>query len=562
MRADRFTEDFIKTAKDGEHSDPDGLQLHVRGNSKLWIIVYNGRPFGERRKMKMSLGSFPKIGITEAKRRHLNALALIDEGKSPRQQRKEERGRGARVAGGERKQIVTLGEAITEFYKDSINRGRWGRNALGPYNTIMKNYFGLATKEPEADKPPVNLGEHKLMAMLARDVRPYHIDTLINPYWGKGKGKRKGMAEKMRSLIHGTFEREIDLERYFHRNPASWRKDAPLSRMLGPKVKSTPRPDVEYEAMPHIVQYLYNPPEIHRPSGYLTTAEAAYAVGRDTNTIRCARKRGWFPGVTKRPGSVFQNTSYLIPIAELKKHYPKFLHEPREINREDLTLYGRALLFTIFTSVRSSMACRLRWDQIKKTKQGVLIEFTGETATTESQHKTGKDSGDSYWVIVTDNVQAILDAERERQRRDNNQSEFVFVHGRTATGVDYRYGHTPNPNVLNTYLKRIVNRIPEVKKKDVTVHGIRTAFGSWATEEKGLTFDSDTVNLTWGHIIAAIRDNKANTSYLRNAKFISARRELMQEWEAHCLSLISEPPKQKQAVGDNITRLVPRSTRR
>jgi integrase len=560
MKTDRFTEDFIKTAKDGEHSDPDGLQLHVRGNSKLWITVYNGRPFGERRKMKLSLGSFPKVSIKDALREHLNAHALVDQGISPRKHRTEQRAQALREAGGERKDIVTFGEAITEFYKDSVNRGRWGRNAIGPYNTIMKNYLGLATKEPEAGKPPVKLGEHMLMPMLARDVRPHHVDTLLSPYWGKGEGKRNGIGQKMRSLIHGTFEREIDLERYFHRNPASWRKDAPLSRMLGPKVKSTPRPDVEYEAMPFIVQDLYNPPEVHRPAGYLTTREAADVTGRDVNTIRAAYKRGWFPGSTKRLGSVSQNTSRLIPIADLKKHYP-ILHEPREINREDLTLYSRALLFAIFTSARSSMVCKLRWDQIKKTKHGVLIEYTGETTTTKSEHKTGKDSGDSYWVIVTDNVQAILDAERERQRRDDNQREFVFVHGRTATGVDYRYGKTPHINVLNTYLKRVVNNIDEVKKKNVTVHGIRTAFGTWATEEKGLTFDSDVVNLTLGHIIAAIRDNKANTSYLRHANFIGVRRELMQEWEAHCLSLISEPPK-KQAVGDNITRLVPRSTRR
>jgi hypothetical protein len=84
------------------------------------------------------------------------------------------------------------------------------------------------------------------------------------------------------------------------------------------------------------------------------------------------------------------------------------------------------------------MACQLRWNQIKKTpKYGETIEYKGETADAESEHKTGR-GGESYIVIVTDNVRAILDAERERQIRYGMKIEpdgFVFVHGPNPHGT-------------------------------------------------------------------------------------------------------------------------------
>jgi hypothetical protein len=547
MKIDRFTEDFVKAAKDGFYRDPDGLLLYVRrnGNTKLWCTSYRGTPFGERRNVRLSLGPAAKIGIKEARRLHLNAQALIEQGKSPSQQRKEKLYQDARRTG-ERPELVTLGKAIAEFFKEAVDIGRWSKPKTIVLNAgIKENYFD----------------GHKLMDMLARDVRSHHIETLVGPYWKpKSLNGKPGIGKRARSLLHSTFEREIDLERYFHRNPASWRKHSPLSRRLGPPVKSTPRPDVRYEDVPHIVRYLHNLPQAQRLPGYLTTAEAAYATGRSIASIRAAKKRGLFPGVRQLPGYL-RNSSHtgywttrsnLIPVAELVKIFP-LVREPVMFEREDARLYAHVLLFVIFTSVRSDMACQLRWDQIKKhPKYGETIEYKGTTTTTDSEHKTGGD-GESYIVIVTDNVRAILDAERERQRAHNIDSKFVFVHGRTRAGVDSLYGRPTNTHTLNTYLKNAAKRIPDVQKKDITVHGIRTAFGTWATEEKGLSFDSDLVNLTLGHIIAAIRDNKANSSYLRHAQFINTRRALMVEWEAHCRSLISESPHQAVAAANVIS---------
>ena len=545
MKIKCFTEESVKTAADGFYQDSDGLVLYVRRNgvTKLWCTGYCGTRFNEPAHVRLSHGPATKISIKEAKRLHLNALALIDDGKSPRQQRKEQKSQRA----GERPELVTLGQAIAEFCTKAVDRGRWKPRTAAGYANVKKNH----------------LDGHKLMDMLALDVRPHHIETILDPYWGKGrdkneKKKRNGIGKKIRSLLHGTFERELDQERYFHRNPASWRKNAPLSQQIGPPVKSTPRPDVRYEDVPFIVRYLHNPPQAQRLPGYLTTTEAAYATDRSIASLRAAKKRGLFPGVRQLPGYLRNSThtgywstkSNLIPTAELVKQFP-LVREPLIFEREDARLYARMLLFVTFTCVRSEMACQLCWDQINKhPKYGETIEFKGATTTTDSEHKTG-DDGESYIVIVTPGVRAILDAERERQSAHNIDSKFVFVHGRGHAGLDRYYKHTVNKNTLNTYLKNAAKRIPDVKKKVVTVHGLRTAFGTWATEEKGLSFDSNVVNLTLGHIIAAIRDNKANSSYLRHAQFINVRRALMMEWEAHCLSLISEP-LQQAVVANNV----------
>jgi hypothetical protein len=65
--------------KTGRHAVGDGLYLEVRPGSKLWMFRYSFH--GKRR--QMSVGSYPQVTLTDARRIAGRYLVTIREGKDP-----------------------------------------------------------------------------------------------------------------------------------------------------------------------------------------------------------------------------------------------------------------------------------------------------------------------------------------------------------------------------------------------------------------------------------------------------------------------------------------------
>jgi Arm DNA-binding domain len=75
-----LTELTVKRAKEGRHVDGDGLMLVVRPTGKKsWVLRYQMN--GIRR--DMGLGSYPEIGLKEARQRTADARRMIEAGKDP-----------------------------------------------------------------------------------------------------------------------------------------------------------------------------------------------------------------------------------------------------------------------------------------------------------------------------------------------------------------------------------------------------------------------------------------------------------------------------------------------
>src|SRR5262249_49927275 len=155
---------------DGFYQDLDGLYLLVRrnGGSKSWGGFYNGRPFGEQRNQRFTIGPAQgrkKVSIRDAKRAWLDALNLIDKGINPFQHKKDERSRRFQAAS-ERKASVSLGEAILEFIQGKIDDGAWtpgtGKQIYNP-NPDCRRTAGTWA---------LHLEHLPIMKMNAADVRP------------------------------------------------------------------------------------------------------------------------------------------------------------------------------------------------------------------------------------------------------------------------------------------------------------------------------------------------------------------------------------------------------
>ena len=76
------------TAKEFTLADSDGLFLNVTAQgSKIWHFRY----YWEGRQKRMSFGSYPQVGLRDARERRDEARALIAQGYNPCEQRKQQR---------------------------------------------------------------------------------------------------------------------------------------------------------------------------------------------------------------------------------------------------------------------------------------------------------------------------------------------------------------------------------------------------------------------------------------------------------------------------------------
>ncbi len=190
----KLTELGVKSAKEGQHGDGDGLMLVVRASGKKsWLLRYQVN--GARR--DMGLGRYPEISLKEARQRALDARRLIGGGSDPIEAR-----RAARKAA---KPIPTFGEIAALVIADAQNkttnekvRYQWARH-LGP-----------AYSGPLLDRP-------------VHEITTLEIAAALAPIWRT----KPEVARKAYPAIRRVFDRARVILRDEHgvdmnRNPAEW----------------------------------------------------------------------------------------------------------------------------------------------------------------------------------------------------------------------------------------------------------------------------------------------------------------------------------------------------
>jgi integrase len=531
----RLTLDLIARAKDGVLSERCNLkgcalEIHVRrgGKSKQAYFRYNGVAFNEQRNARLRLGSYDKLGLAHLRRECITCEDLIQQNKSPNAHYAEKQEHI-------RKQHTTakrtLREAMNDFFAwagGDIDDG--GNIPPARWKSPKTRRHNRGTKKNHLDNAPI-------MDMPLLNIEAHHLDEFLAPLWHANPitGTKGQAGVHVRSLLHSTFRREIRKKRYVRLNPASWCKDSDLTELLGDQPRSTPHPAALYTDIPRVIAHLRDVRKL--VPGYLTIAEAAYALGRDPNAIRAVADRDGFPGMITRPHHNWSKSCRFIPIPELKARFGEFKHEPIPLERADIVSNCELLQAIIYTVVRPSMMCELRWGQFKEIKGYRYIEYQPARDGRPSEHKNGWKYDYPYLVMQTDNLSAIFETQRQQQIRDGLKIEpngLVFRHARTHTGGDHWFGHGIGHRTLSDYLHRIIKPL-DIKKKDMTPAGMRRTFGTWAKDEHG--YSDELIDMTLGHIIPGIRNTQSNWSYLCDVTRLRDRHAMMKVWEQHCLSL-------------------------
>jgi integrase len=501
----RFTKTFLDNPADGTHTDRTGLYLAVRngGKARSWSFRHRGR--------RKTIGSARRISLEQAQERLQQFKDKLKAGQDPM----------APIGAN----AWTFADEADRFYAHKCNE-EWDDDAQKLGKTMIKKYITNTAyaKAPLAD---IDVGE---------------LYNILKPTWS-GKNATPVLAKRAAYMIGEMIglAQIADPPRYppDKKNPVDLTKRGRLRKQLGKQPFGGHRLGLRPQLVPQLVAHLREPPFAHGPDE-CTTAEAAEAIGCDTRTIFFAWRRGKLKNRRKLEAPYnFPIATWVYPIADLKKVF-RFRKEPPQ--HAEIGPHAYVLLFIIYTAVRADMACGLRWDEVKEDRG--MIDFG-------KRHKMAeRDPKAEYTIPITPEVKALLDTQREKQRRDDIDTSFVFAHVSTRIGTSIYRGRHVDPNTVNTFLKRALVRLDLVNgetdpAKMPSTHGFRTTFPEWASDLSEVEqYKQEYIEAQLGHKLKV--DNRM---YFRNVTYLRHRHAMMSAWEQYCRQWKEDAP------ADNIIKL-------
>ena len=183
--------------KPGMHGDGNGLYLRVTGSgSRSWMqrIVIRGR------RRDLGLGSYPAIGLAEARALALANKALVTAGRDPLAER-------------HRANVPTFREAATKVYEANLPRWRNGKHTVNWWGSLERHAF------------PV-IGDVKVDQIRRSDVL-----AVLEPIWAVRPETARRVRQRIRTIL-----RWCEAHDYCAGNAAGEALDGALPPM--PRLKS------------------------------------------------------------------------------------------------------------------------------------------------------------------------------------------------------------------------------------------------------------------------------------------------------------------------------------
>lgn len=246
-----------------KYSDAKGLLLRVRAgakaSSKSWVYIYT-IPGSAGKKASISLGTFPTIGVAEAREKAREYARSLRDGINPKTQRDQERTEVARNVQRHTFKQVALDywEAHHKSWKNLKVRAQWKDSWMGTYTFPVIGNLDVA------------------------DIRLADLEKVLRPIWQN----KHPTATKIVSAIGSVLEyavakgwRDEDLA-----NPA--KQTERLTHLLS-KVKRTRdhQPSLHYEDAPKFYKELQAAMEASDSTSGQLGLEFAILTGIRTNNV-------------------------------------------------------------------------------------------------------------------------------------------------------------------------------------------------------------------------------------------------------------------------------------
>jgi integrase len=306
-----------------------------------------------------------------------------------------------------------------------------------------------------------------------------------------------------RAAVRAETEQAVTFEdcalRYIASHEAGWKNDkhraqwrSTLKTYVYPVIGHLP---VTAVGTPHVMQIL-------EPIWRSKTETASRLRGRIEVILNWAKVRGYRDG--ENPAQWRGHLDQLLPpkgkVRRLVRHpalpyreMPTFM----KLLREQNGIAARALEFLVLTASRTNETLEATWDEIQWDPE--LWAIPAERMKGTRDHR----------VPLTPSAIQLVS-----EMADIKLNEFIFP------------GTKPGRPLSNMALLTLLKRMGY---GHVTVHGFRSTFRDWAAE--CTSHPGEAAELALAHSVP----NAVEAAY-RRGDMLAQRRELLIEWERHCLS--------------------------
>lgn len=333
----------------------------------------------------------------------------------------------------------------------------------------------------------VSLAEARSAAAEARAL----LRTGTDPITIMGKDARSRRDKRIPTFAEAAAD-YVNSHRASFRNEkhvAQW--EMTLGDAYCKTIRSKPINEIDTEAVLKVLQPIWQ-----------TVPETASRLrGRIENVIDAAKALGTYQG--ENPARWRGHLKMLLPARQRlsRGHHaalayddlPAFMGELRQ--RQSTA--ALALELTILCATRSGETLGATWDEVDFAKKIWTIPAT--------RMKAGKE----HRIPLTRRALDFL-TELHATRLDHNPHVFP--------------GNSRGKPLSNMAMTKVLERM---KRGDITVHGFRSTFRDWASEQT--SFPAQVCEMALAHAIA----NKVEAAYRRGDLF-EKRRKLMEVWESYC----------------------------
>lgn len=351
----------------------------------------------------------------------------------------------------------------------------------------------------------VSLQEARERALECRKLREKDID----PIEAREAAKREAALERAKSLKF-----KDAAAAYIAAHRVAWKNDkhaaqwpATLTKYAHPIIGHLPLQHIDTALVMQVIEPIWSkkPETANRVRGRIETVLDWATVRGYRQGENPARWRGHLDKLLPARSKVRKTRHHsALPYTELADFMVKL--------RTQDGIAARALEFTIITAARTSEVIGAKPDEI--------------------------DAKDKAWIVPADRMKA------RREHRVPLSDRALEILGICSEGNEKNVFVFPGRNagkpLSNMAMLKLLQRIG---RGDLTVHGFRATFKTWASERTSI--QKEIVEAALAHIIG----DKVEQAYRRGDLF-EKRRRLMQQWSAFCAS--GAPAKKSQS---NITTL-------
>jgi integrase len=498
LSLNRLSARFITTiAKKGTYGDGGGLflQVGICGQSKSWIFMYRrGRLDGDYKSPRgyVGLGSVKNVSLADARIKAQECRDLLGQRIDPKKHYDEQIRKRA-LTKNKNAAFLTIAEAYIADRSNDVEKP-WRPNTRKGHEGNLHTHL-----KPLHDWPCV-------------DITPLMVCNIIKPMRLRGL---KSTAHHVRTLAAQIIEyaKAHDAFPDDKINPASMKsKLRTLLNTNDTEPISTPHPALHYSKMPALFAKL----ALLTPRTRYTMGEAARAVGKGRNYLYNMIRVGRLVA-TKPERPIFPNSwqHWEIEPEELFKVFPQVADVIPGIPA--VSVY--VLQYQILCANRPGETLGMRWDEYDPVTKIWRIPW--------QRLKMGWRTRQDHYVPLSEPAIRILDMMQAQQRRDNIPTPFVFANYKVANPTSARVGQPPARHTVRNLLEKNVDAVDV----DKTLHGMRTAFGSWARDQGYMEADIERA-LSHAEGRGSVRVARI---YGRDATREVPLRQLLADWADYCL---------------------------